>query len=641
MRLRYIVWMILLVMLALPQTLFAQTVALPISDPNWFFSPYNWTTPGAIHIASLSPSEIVTNQPGAYFTLSFTNSKQVALNIDTLNLPASGNTTSMVVQWRIDNTLYPPHTLLLSDTQLVLAPDLTFGTHTLQFWVVSSDYHQNRWTQAATLANGFAGPVQSLRISGLALGNGGSIVPATGLRPKRILFFGDSITEGAGIAPGDDAGQTYATVCAQVFNAEYGVVAHPGEGWAVNIAPTSGVPDFGTAFNQYYDQAPRFPLTSGTPVPDYVVINMGTNDSIAGADPALVTKNVVACLQQIRGSLPGSQIFLVVPFGGFQAQTLQSACSQYLQTNPTDTKIHFINLGATARAGLMGQVDGGSAQSFDGIHPDLPTHRALGYQLVAAMQTALGSNDVNGDGKSDLILQNITSNQIADWFQNNTTVLNGAFVPSIPDSNYQVVGSGDFNGDGRMDYVFQNRLTNQVAIWYMNGTNIQGGSLLTLVPVLGYKVVAVGDFNGDGKPDLVFQSQLTNQIAFWFMNGSNVIGGASLPQVPGAGYQVVGVGDFNRDGQADLLFQNQTSGALVLWFMNGVQYASGLGASAPPPAGYRVEAIADFDGDGRPDVALRDSNGNIVLWHFDGAKVYYTDSLSTRLDTAFRIAGPK
>ena len=641
MRLRYLLCMVLLSLLLLPQTLSAQTFTIPTSDPNWFFSPYNWTIPGTLSAASVFSSEIVTNQPGAYFTLSFTGSKQVTLNIDTLSLPAVGNTTSIVVQWRIDNTLYSPHTLLLSDTQLVLAPDLTFGTHTLQFWVVSSDYHQNRWAKSTTLVNGFQAPAQSLRITGLALGQSGSLAPTTGLRPKRILFYGDSITEGAGITPGDDASQTYATVCAQVLNAEYGVVAHPGQGWAENIAPTSGVPNFGEAFNQYYDQTPRFPLASGTPIPDYVVINMGTNDSIYGMDPGVVTKYAVACLLQIRGNLPGSQIFLVVPFGGFQAQALQSACTQYLQTNPTDTKVHLINLGATAQAGLMGQVVGGSAQSFDGIHPNLATHRALGYQLAAAMQTALGSNDVNGDGKSDLILQNVTSNQIADWFQNNTTVLNGALVPSIPDNNYQIVGTGDFNGDGRMDYVFQNRLTNQVAIWYMNGTSIQGGSLVALIPVLGYKVVAVGDFNGDGKPDLVFQSQLTNQIAFWFMDGTNVIGGASLPQVPGAGYQVVGVGDFDRDGQTDLLFQDIVSGKMVLWFMNGTRYASGLGASAPPPAGYRVEAIADFDGDGRPDVALRDSSGNILLWHFDGAKVYYTESVSTRLDTAFRIAGPR
>ena len=75
--------------------------------------------------------------------------------------------------------------------------------------------------------------------------------------------------------------------------------------------------------------------------------------------------------------------------------------------------------------------------------------------------------------------------------------------------------------------------------------------------------------------------------------------------------------------------------------MNGTQFTSGSVVSATPPEGYRVEAVADFDGDGRPDLALRDTNGNTVLWHLDGEKVYFTESLSLRLDTAFRIAGPR
>jgi len=100
-------------------------------------------------------------------------------------------------------------------------------------------------------------------------------------------------------------------------------------------------------------------------------------------------------------------------------------------------------------------------------------------------------------------------------------------------------------------------------------------------------------------------------------------------------------GDFNRDGQTDLLFQNTNSGVLVLWYMNGVQYVGGEAVSAVPQAGFHVEAIADFDGDGRPDVVLRDSNGNIVIWHLDGAYVYSTEQLSVSLDPAFRIAGPR
>ena len=648
MRFRYSLWFVLLTFAFVPNPLNAQTVS--VTKANWFFSPYNWNLIGTSDVTrvpvipvgpALVPNEAVTTQPGAYFTVSFTNSSQAVLNLDIVGVPFSGDSSSMVVQWRVDGTLFPAHTLLSSDTKLTLAANLNSDLHTVQFWLVSSDYHQDRWKPSITTQSGFAGPAQSLRVTGMTLDPGATVAAPTGLKPKRILFFGDSIAEGTVVSPADDARQTYAPLCAQLLNAEYGVVANPGQGWSGNIAPTSGVPVFGDAYALSYGQMPRIFQANGIPYPDYVILNMGTNDAIMGTLPDTVTADVLSWLQQMRADMPTSQVFVMVPFGGFYAQALQSACFQFQLANPMDTQVSFLNLGVTAQTGLTAQVPGGTAQSYDGIHPNAATHRALGFQLTAAVQTALGRNDFSGTGKSDLILQNIASNQIAAWFMNDATVQNGAFIPAVPDAAYQVVGSADFNGDGRPDFVFQNRVTGQIALWFMNGTTLLGGAPAGLTPSNDYKVVGVGDFNGDGKPDIVFQNQTTNQIAFWFMDGAQVTGGAVLEQIPAAGYHVVGTADFNRDGQLDLLFQNDKTGALVVWYLNGTHYSGGSAISAVPAPGYHVESIADFDGDGRPDVILRDGNGNIVLWHLNDASVFLAESLSLRLDTAFRIVGPR
>ena len=636
MRSQYSLWTVFLALLFFPEALWGQTV--PVGHSYWFFSPYNWNTLGA--------SEIVSNQPGAYFSLRFANSGWAVLNLDNVGIPATGANTSLVVQWRIDDTLSPAHTLTLSDTHLTLATGLSPGAHTVQFWFVSSNYHQDRWTRTTNVAGGFLAPAQSLRVTGMSLDSGARVLPPNSLRPKRILFFGDSITEGSVIGPANDAGRTYAVTCAQLLDAEYGVIGNAGQGWTGSNAPSSGVPLFRDAFSQFYGQGPRFPLLNGAPAPDYVILNMGTNDAIFGdifnvARPELVTEYALAWLHQMRTYLPYSQVLVVVPFGGFYAQALQSAYTQYTISRPDDTRVGFLNLGRTAQMGLTAQVPGGTAQSFDGIHPNASTHRALGYQLAAAVQTAMGRNDLNGDGKSDLILQNTVTNQIAGWFQNGATVQSGAFVASVPADDYQVVGSADFNGDGKPDFVFQNRKTGQIVIWYMNGTTLVGGRLIAQTPSPDYKVVGVGDFNGDGKPDLVFQNQTTHRIAFWFMDGARVIGGSQLDKIPAADCRVVGTGDFNRDGQVDLLFQNDTTGALVLWYMSGASFAGGASVSTVPSAGYRVEATADFDGDGRPDVVLRDAGGNIALWHLNDATVYLTETLSARLNPTFRIVGPR
>jgi hypothetical protein len=607
--------------------------SVEVGNSNWTFSPYNWLTPGT--------SEAVTNQPGAYLALSFSGSSQAVLNLETAGIPAGGGVTSMVVQWSIDGVISPARTLTLNDTQLTLATGLDIGAHTVRFWLVSSDYHQDRWTAATALPGGSRVPAQSLRITGLDLDAGAKLLPPEKVA-KRIIFFGDSITDGDAMEPAGNAGQTYAVVCAHALGADYGIVGNPGQGWTCNIAPTSGVPHFPDAFSQFYQQGPRLPLPAGTPAPDYVVLNIGTNDAIFGATDDVVTGLVLAWLVQTRGYLPTSHIFVVVPFGGFFASALASATTQYQSTHPSDTAVTCIDLGPTAQKGIMAQIPGGTPQSFDGIHPNRVTHRVLGFQLAAAIKVALGQNDLNSDGRSDLILQHKTSGKVAGWFLDGAKVLNGAFVSPVPDSGYEVVGMADFNGDGKPDLVFQNRVTGQVALWYMNGTAFVSGELVAQTPDSGYKVVSIGDFNGDGRPDLVFQNLTTGQIAFWFMDGARMIGGKLLDQIPDAGYRVVGTGDLNRDGQIDLLFQDDASGALVVWYMNGTSYAGGSVVAAVPQAGYRVEAVGDFNHDGLPDVVMREPNGSVAVWHLDdNGLVFLTQPLSIPLDPAFRIAGPR
>jgi len=641
MELRHGFWIALFALSLLSPRAVGQTT-IPITDSHLFFSPYNWTIPGIGSSPPPSSTEIVTNEPGAYFILAFSKTSQIVLNLDLFGTPPGGGVTSLEIQYSIDGTLYPKLSLDNRVPDLTLATKLSAAPHTLQVWFSSSAYSVNRWASTATLANGTMAPPQSLRIKGVTLDSKAELLAPTGLRPKRILFYGDSITEGVKASPANDALQTYGITCARLLNAEYGIVGNAGQGWTHNTAESTGVPLFGDAYTFQYDRIPRFPSGKAVPAPDYVFVNMGTNDWYYGVPPddIGVTNAAVHWMQEMRTYFPSSQVFLLIPFGGFVAPALTTAYNQYIIAHPADTTMHLLNLGLSAQTGLTGSGKA-TPQSFDGEHPNGPAHLLLGCQLAAAVQTFLGRNDFNGDGKSDLILQNTGTNQVAEWFLNGAKVMNGAFVSDIPDSDYQVVGSADFDGDRRPELLYQNRQTGQLALWFLNGATHTGGILLSQRPATGYRVVGVGDFNGDGKPDLVFQHETTNQIVIWFMNSSTMIGGVVLPLVPISGYRIVGTADFNRDGQNDILFQNDTTGVLVIWYMNGTQYVGGEAVSAVPAAGYWVEAIADFDGDGRPDVMLRNAGGNIALWHLDNARVFQAESLSLRLDPSFRIAGPR
>ena len=205
--------------------------------------------------------------------------------------------------------------------------------------------------------------------------------------------------------------------------------------------------------------------------------------------------------------------------------------------------------------------------------------------------TLIGAGDFSGDGSTTLVLQSSTTNQVAFWYTggaNNAIISSGNFVTTTPTAGWKVVAIGDFNGDGKSDLVFQNQTTNQVAIWFMNGYLYQGGVLMPYTPPAGWTVAGAGDFNGDGMTDLAFQNQTTGQIALWYMNGPNYAGGTTLATIPAVGWKVVGVGDYNGNGYADLLFQNQTTNQAAVWYLKNGAFAGGALLSTAPPAGWKI-----------------------------------------------------
>src|SRR4029077_16341182 len=68
----------------------------------------------------------------------------------------------------------------------------------------------------------------------------------------------------------------------------------------------------------------------------------------------------------------------------------------------------------------------------------------------------------------------------------------------------------DFNGDGKTDYVLQNVSTHQTALWYLNNNNFLGGASGPTIPA-GWSLVDVADFNGGGKPDYALFNPTTRQ----------------------------------------------------------------------------------------------------------------------------------
>jgi hypothetical protein len=105
-----------------------------------------------------------------------------------------------------------------------------------------------------------------------------------------------------------------------------------------------------------------------------------------------------------------------------------------------------------------------------------------------------------------------------------------------------------FQGDGTSDILLENSSTGVVEDWLMrNNAAVSTAVMLAAAPGNGWTIIDVGDFNGDGKSDILWRKANT--------------GTAHAIGAPSAGWTHVGDGAANSDGTDDLLFESK-AGAL-------------------------------------------------------------------------------
>jgi lipopolysaccharide export system protein LptA len=227
-------------------------------------------------------------------------------------------------------------------------------------------------------------------------------------------------------------------------------------------------------------------------------------------------------------------------------------------------------------------------------------------------------NDFNGDNKSDLLLQNNSSNHpdVMVELLNGTTIASSATI-SAP-SGLEVEAAADFNNDGKADIVVQTS-DGTPQIWLMNGTT-RTSTVALANPGSGWHVIAADDFNSDGSPDLLFQNS-NGATAVWLLNGTSVVTTATVGN-PGASWHAIGAGDFNGDGNADILFQNvdNNGGTPQIWEMNGTSIVAQ--ATLPNPGkSWTAIGTGDFNGDGMSDILFQNKDGTPQIWEMNGTSI--------------------
>jgi len=271
---------------------------------------------------------------------------------------------------------------------------------------------------------------------------------------------------------------------------------------------------------------------------------------------------------------------------------------------------------------------------------------AVSYDPAGYTPTAIVVADVNGDGHPDLLVMNLCASACDNIGppQGSVSVLlgkgDGTFVAAVSYASggyfSYSVAAADLNGDGRTDLVVTNYCSTNVEIGSCPNPGLVdvllGNGDGTFQPAIGYGAagfgthgVAIADVNNDGKPDL-----LVANCGSEGCGGGDLQGAISVLPGRGDGTFETGVnygsGSFNEVMAADL----DGDGKLDIVAVNGVcgsfQFScvyvfpgNGDGTFQSPIVfdqstgndGYTdAAAVADLNGDGALDLAVTHGFGN-------------------------------
>ncbi len=419
------------------------------NNPSLLFSPYGWGT---------VENGVQTSNAGAYLKFRF-NGSQATLNVDTSN-----QTSFPLLDVYVDGQQTGDQLWLKNATngQIQLFGGGAGDHDVVVYFRRRELFDGTNPSVTAVKQQDWLTDAEHLRVTGVEVSGGSGFLNNSFVRSKTAVFFGDSITEG-GVqtfepnAPDRPANfpftdivnnfsyKTYAARLGDLLNVEYGQVGWSGSGWVRPSTPT-GNPPVLDSWLRYNGQSTT--QRNFSPQPDYVLMNLGTNDIPFNSSENNINFNVTdttyTWLKEARQRIPGAEIFVIYPFNQTKNAELRQGIVRYLNENPGDTKVHALNLGAEGARGLVGPYIAEFA--VDSVHPTASRHQQLAGLLYDQIKPIVGVSSTIIEDTSTASATGLNTVKYTGLWRNEPLVGNPArysYLSSDSNATYEVTFRGD------------------------------------------------------------------------------------------------------------------------------------------------------------------------------------------------------
>jgi hypothetical protein len=238
-------------------------------------------------------------------------------------------------------------------------------------------------------------------------------------------------------------------------------------------------------------------------------------------------------------------------------------------------------------------------------------------------------NDIDGDGRDDVVWRNGVTGADAIWLGADAT--RPRAMTAVRNTDWEIVGMGDFNGAGGADLFWRNRATGANTIWL----DARSSTTVTVARVtnLAWRVAGVGDFDGDGRSDVLWRNANSGANVIW-RDGNHAR--QLAVRAVAVSWQVAGTGDYDGDGRSDILWRQASRGSNVIW--RGASDSAQMAVTGVRNLDWEVAGSGDYTGDGKADIHWRNrATGANVIWK--GANAATQQAMVRITDLAWQAVG--